>query len=159
MDDILSKPYRIKELEETVAQWLAPGNGVASAGAPQREREPFAEVDEDADREAPVDLRQLDEMRASLKGEFRSLVAAYIGSMAEMLASLPRAGQIGDLAAIERCGHGIKSTSQNVGAWRLAEMGAHLEQQAHSNSVDRLEAQIEAMRREFEGVRDRLLAP
>jgi len=145
MDDFLAKPFGIQALKQMLERWLH-GEDVR----PEPQAPPM--VDERAGG-ATVDLQALNVLRELLEDEFEQLLPSYLENIDEMLGKLPAAHERGELTEVERYAHSIKSASQNLGAWPLAELGKRLERQAHEHDLHQVPEQVEAMRRELEKVR------
>jgi len=86
------------------------------------------------------------------------LVDTYLDDALVQLADLERAGAAGDVAGMVRPAHSLKSNSDNVGAVALTSICRALENDARAGSVPDAVDRIGAARREFEAVRDGLLA-
>jgi len=86
------------------------------------------------------------------------LVDTYLDDALVQLADLERAGAASDVAAMVRPAHSLKSNSDNVGAGALTSIDRGLENDARAGSVPDAVDRIAGARREFEAVRDGLLA-
>jgi HPt (histidine-containing phosphotransfer) domain-containing protein len=72
-----------------------------------------------------VDLEVVDELRESTGDDMefvRELVATYVEESAGNIAALEAAMAAGDLGAVVRPSHTLKSSSASVGAMRLSEL-------------------------------------
>lgn len=86
------------------------------------------------------------------------LVDTYLADATDQLAALDEAVAAGDVAAITRPAHSLKSSSANVGAASLSELGRTLEEGSRSGALADPAALVGAARREFAAVRASLLA-
>jgi HPt (histidine-containing phosphotransfer) domain-containing protein len=86
------------------------------------------------------------------------LIDTFLDDAAQQLESLHGAGEAGDVAAIVRPAHSLKSNSMNVGATVLADQCRALEADARVGQVADMDARIAAVDAEFGAVRDALLA-
>lgn len=132
MDDYLTKPYSLEQLETVLRRWLAP---VAQAVAnPMRAPEMRAAVTaESAAAEHPaaintaflVQMRKLDPDGGM--GLVRKILQAYLESSASLQERLEAALAAGDAETLWRCAHTLKSSSANVGAEVLSVLYKELE--------------------------------
>jgi CheY-like chemotaxis protein len=112
MDDYLTKPASLAALAAALAKWLP----ATDAGA----------ISQDASR-APVDVSALEALVGSDPGVIREFLQAFATSACQSGAELvtaSRAQRLKDAAAIA---HKLKSSARSVGALRLGELCAELE--------------------------------
>jgi len=123
MDDYLSKPVRREALVTTLARWLPldepPQGGPAD--------EPAEAVGTDLEPAMIAQLRSLD---AGHPGFLRELVENFAADSAELVASLPAQVAARDGDAVRIAAHRLKGTAANLGAKRLSEACAALEEAA-----------------------------
>jgi CheY-like chemotaxis protein/HPt (histidine-containing phosphotransfer) domain-containing protein len=123
MDDYLSKPVRREALVTTLARWLPldepPQGGPAD--------EPAEAVGTDLEPAMIAQLRSLD---AGHPGFLRELVENFAADSAELVASLPAQVAARDGDAVRTAAHRLKGTAANLGAKRLSEACAALEEAA-----------------------------
>lgn len=132
MDDYLSKPVSLSELQQAVQKWLDGGRGkVAEVAVTAVGVEPAVE-----DADPVLDLNQLAELREVMQDEFGGLVQSYLESAPAALVQLADAARARDLAALCSGAHSFKSSSANVGARRLAERARRVEHAARSGNLD-----------------------
>jgi HPt (histidine-containing phosphotransfer) domain-containing protein len=149
MDDFIAKPFEMRVLERMLGRWL-PGDALAAQAPAATE---VAARGRDRALDSAVDLKTPGVLRDVLADDFAQLIPAYLVSIGEMPDKLPGAGEQGDLTEVERYAHSIKSASQNLGAWPLAELGERLETQAREKRLEDVSRQAHAMQQEFEKVR------
>lgn len=122
MNDYVAKPIDPEQFLTTIADWLDHGaEPRAEAAAPQ----PAAPEDLPALRAAD----KLEELYSVLPAaSVDELVAAYLDSTLSLHAAIVSAAAAGDLAAVARTAHDLRSTSAQLGANRLAAAAGQLEQ-------------------------------
>jgi signal transduction histidine kinase/CheY-like chemotaxis protein/CHASE3 domain sensor protein/HPt (histidine-containing phosphotransfer) domain-containing protein len=115
MDDYVTKPIRVRELEKTLKKWLV-------------DREAIAETAVDVpvlDPAVIADLRMLD------SGQGPSLIeelgALFLAMVPEKLRAMQAALDRGDSEALRRVAHQMTSSSGNLGAKELSRLCAALE--------------------------------
>jgi PAS domain S-box-containing protein len=115
MDDFLAKPVSLDDLSRMVARWVP---RLLTAGA--------------AESPAPastVDDHRLGALRDDIgdDGVFESLLATYVEELDRRQLALEEAHLRGDLPAVHRIGHALRSTSELVGAEQLARLCREVE--------------------------------
>ena len=132
MDDYLSKPARLEDLEDMLEKWLPQ---VADAGACIPDSQAAA-----ARSTVPVDLRVF----ASLVGDdpavIHELLQDFQTSAAKIAAELLAACAAGETAATGAAAHKLKSSAFSVGAQALGELCAEIEQAVKAGQLDALPA-------------------
>jgi HPt (histidine-containing phosphotransfer) domain-containing protein len=132
MDAYLSKPFTIRALAECLARFApAAGRSVAASG----DAPPPVEARRAAPAEAALDADVVGSLRELAGGNeaiLTKIMAAFRDHAPPRMASLEDALGRGDLAATALEAHALKSPSRNVGALRLAELCAAVEQQARA---------------------------
>jgi signal transduction histidine kinase/DNA-binding response OmpR family regulator len=151
MDDYISKPVRLEDLEEALERWIPKGrNGVQAEpeevpGLDQSSPESPAldpEVTERLRSLAAVDPTVLDEIHESfLTGAIRYLEA------------LREAARAGDPDALAKAAHAFKGASGNIGASHTCEICRQLELLGNSRSVAGAGELIQFLEREIERVK------
>ena len=138
MDDYLSKPFSLEQLQATLRRWLD------SEKSQQQQQEQPA-------REARVDREVLDRVNGLAPGDggalVRKVIATYLEDAPRRVRALTEALGRGDTEAVASAAHSLKSASANVGALILAESCSALEAFARASSIEhasRLVAEIEA---------------
>jgi PAS domain S-box-containing protein len=145
MDDYVAKPIRVEELVAALdrsgpRRQPAPPEG--PAGPPESVGAPVA---------AAIDRAALDRLTASMGGAF---VAELIDTFAEdahaLIAALRRALPASALDDFRRASHSLKSTSESLGATRLATLARELEMSARAGSLDGAEGRLRQITEEYE---------
>ena len=118
MDDFLSKPLRLMELDRMVAKWLA------QAAAPSQP---------EADRPTPArvlaiwDANVLSEMTGENPALHRRLLEKFLLNADMQLQTLVVSTDAGEFAAVADLAHALKSASRMVGALHLGDLCEQLE--------------------------------
>jgi HPt (histidine-containing phosphotransfer) domain-containing protein len=130
MDDYLSKPFSIHQLEEVLRRWLPatpPGDDLH------------------------VDSRVLEDLLNQTGGGpdlLRSLIGAYLRDAPARLAAIHDGMARGDAAAVARAAHAFKSGNANLGASGLAEMCRRLEAHCRAGATAGAEPLVEQIHEE-----------
>ena len=125
--DYLSKPVSITDLGATLSRWTRSNDALPERAAP-------SSFDTDQIKALIDDLGDVDVV-CQILDAFLEMVPQYRTSARDGLAN-------GDIAAVRRCAHTLKSTAAMLGANELADACAALEQSA-SNQSERLPGLVE----------------
>jgi two-component system sensor histidine kinase/response regulator len=143
MDDYLAKPFTREELKRMLQHWLPNASDAIGAASVRPEKT--------ADGSGCLDPAVLDAIRALDAGRGEQIVArvvaSYLGTLEPQLAKLRDAVGRGDAHGWSEAAHGLKSSSANVGARRLAALARTLEECGRAGrreGVDALVAEVEA---------------
>lgn len=86
-----------------------------------------------------IDYKRLDLVRTVQCGGrqdvFAHLLSLYLQDSQRLMATLRRAVQEGDADLLDHTAHRFKSSSATLGAWRLAEFCAKLEEMGRTNTL------------------------
>jgi CheY-like chemotaxis protein/HPt (histidine-containing phosphotransfer) domain-containing protein len=157
MDDYMSKPFTRARLASALMRWLPQDTGLpegtmpdASQAAPPR-TESSAVPDD-----GPLNPRALDAIRC-LPGAngatlVNKVVHAYLDDTPIRLAQMQAAARAGDAEALRKAAHGMKSSSANVGAERLAVLCKELEAIGRRGTVDGAQHMLEDAAKELNRV-------
>ena len=118
MDDYVSKPVAFEELAATLGRWapLVGGPAASARTAP-----------------APLDGRVVDELRALDQpgsGFLHGVIGLFLDTTPARLEALAAAARGGDAAGLRALAHGLRSSCGNVGARRMHDLCADIEQRA-----------------------------
>jgi CheY-like chemotaxis protein/HPt (histidine-containing phosphotransfer) domain-containing protein len=131
MDDYLSKPLRIQELQPMLAKWLAPRTPAPRAPAPAPA--PAAQAPDTA----PVwDSLALGELVGPDRAMQQRLLAKFLVNARAQVTELQRACEARDGPRVSRLAHPLKSSCRTVGAMRLGELCQRLEVSALAGDGD-----------------------
>ncbi|MCU7827939.1 MAG: response regulator [Candidatus Thiodiazotropha sp. (ex Myrtea sp. 'scaly one' KF741663)] len=144
MDDYLSKPVKPSQLENMLRQWLPmeealPG-GVVDQTAPMVEAVPeshqaAADVTQATSdfgveimgSHGVIDRSVLKELYEIMEEDFVSIIESYLKSAPGLMHGIRDAVKSGDMDALVKSAHPLKSSSANVGAMELSVLARDLE--------------------------------
>ena len=150
-DDYLSKPFRQSQLLAMLTKRLssrteaAAGDDTAPAGGVPLSPAVFDAV---LDAGALERLRELDP-----KGENKLIarvIKAYDSSSARLMPQLEDARRAGDHAGVRHVAHTLKSSSASIGAMKLSQLCADIENKIRTNQLENLDPLVDAMHAEVE---------
>jgi PAS domain S-box-containing protein len=138
MDGYLSKPARLAQLKSTIERWLLP---VPSA----------AKTDESSVRtqatEMPADLRVLTDLVGDDPRVLRKILETFCARTAHSVQELAQGHANGALQTLADIGHQLKSSARSIGALRLGQICADIEEAAmdpqRASELSRLLASFE----------------
>jgi PAS domain S-box-containing protein len=145
MDDFVSKPVALEELQRVLGRWVRrpPQSGPA-------------------DEEPSLDRTALDDLRGlAADGSGRVLdevVRLFLSRVPQRLASMTEAARAGDAATLENLAHALKTSCANVGARRMSALCERLEEAGRSGALAEVPGWLEAATRELAVVRRELEA-
>ena len=150
MDDYVSKPVGREELEAVLSRWISrPEDG------------PPVQNDEDPGPPV-VDLSVLESRRGPQKGwepdKLARIVDLFVEDVPIQLAAIRRAVKRGEAQEVEEKAHMLKGGSGYMGAARMAQMCARLEEIGASGELSRVPEMLDAIEMEFGRVRPALTA-
>ncbi len=169
MDDYLSKPFSMKQLDSVLSRWLPqdavgfvpsgqtapasdPGPVVPSSPAEQPARSAAARL-RDASH---LDLGYIDSIRMldphGQKKLLHTVVTKYIEEAPGLLAAIQHAASTSDMEGLFKKAHYLKSSSANLGAVKLAEQCKLLEYIGRNNSAMEDTALLTRLESEFNAV-------
>ena len=162
MDDYISKPVRLEELEQVLERWIpqrVKDSASQESGEPERQIEHFSipnsqnsnpltpdiyhlsnplkgspSVPEHLN-EAPVDLEFLSELSRGDTEFLRELLQVFLEDALVYLEELKNALAAGDCATLARRAHQLKGSSATVAIYEMPEIAAQLERQAEENQL------------------------
>jgi two-component system, sensor histidine kinase and response regulator len=148
MDDYIAKPVKREDLDSVLERWIP-------------RQEPPAQGDGDPGSPA-VELSVLESRRGPQKeGEpdkLARIVGLFIEDVPIQLAAIRRAAERGESQEVEEKAHMLKGGSGYMGAARMAQMCARLEQLGASGDLAPVPELLDAIEREFGRVRPALSA-
>jgi CheY-like chemotaxis protein len=143
MDDYLSKPFRQEQLRSMVERWLDDQAGAGAAAAAAAGTPPAAPLDVSV----LETIRELD--RQGSAEVLKNVIDIFFRETPPLLQALHQAASQGDVAALQRTAHSLKSGSANLGARRLAELCRVLEASARSGDLARAPLQVAEIEAEY----------
>ncbi|MBN2004854.1 MAG: response regulator [Anaerolineae bacterium] len=151
MNDYLTKPIRVPQLIAALNRAQAPG--AAGLEPP----EPVAPVAKHTPQPLSLDTQVLRNLYASLGrkagAKLTSLVAVFHESAARLLDEMQQALEHGQVEALHRAAHTLKSTSATIGAEALATLARTLEDATCDAIPENAAALAAAARTEYEQMR------
>ncbi len=141
MDDYLSKPFTAQSLSSMLVRWLPRADTGVAASTPAAVPPPALHGQaETADAEPAINPRALDSIR-QLPGANGALLVgkvidAYLADTPARLAQMHAATDADNADALRKAAHGMKSSSANVGAERLAALCKDLEMLGRSGTLE-----------------------
>ncbi|MBA2269066.1 MAG: PAS domain S-box protein [Chthoniobacterales bacterium] len=156
MDDYIPKPVKTEDLDEVLRCWVSSAQDTEPAPAP--------DMDEDrSDSRGPIDQSMLERLRdLQEEGEpdlLAELVEMFLPDASARLKTLRGAVKRGDERFVERAAHTLKGSALNMGAVRMSEICAELEEVGRSGDLvralqllDQLDAEFSRVSRELSKV-------
>lgn len=138
MDDYIPKPVKPDELQEALERWLPDEGG------------------------PPLDPATLENLR-ELAGEedpdlVSELVEMYLEDAPRRIEEIRRALHAGDAHALAQAAHTLKGSSGNMGATRVQELAAGLQEAGDSGDLSGAEEKLASLERAFDRAKEALLA-
>ena len=129
MDDYLSKPLRMAELEPMLAKWLP-----ASDDSTATVTSPLAPLAEGQPPEKPIwDANALKELVGDNPALCSRLLQKFLKNAHAQVKALNDAEQAGNLQILAEVAHPLKSAARSVGAFELAELCQRIETAANDS--------------------------
>ncbi len=151
MDDYVSKPAKSEKLDEVLRRWIkreTPGPSLPVSDNTSAKKEESVD---------PVDFRVIEGLRElQNEGEpdlLTELVEMFLSDVSSRLASLREAVETEDAQAVEQIAHALKGSCGNMGASRMAELCAELQDVGASGDLSRAPGLLEGTEAEFDRVR------
>jgi signal transduction histidine kinase/DNA-binding response OmpR family regulator len=151
MDDYISKPVRVKELQAALERW---GQRVVSATAETANKPQPASGVSVLDPHVLAELRSL-----QAEGEpdpLKEMSAIYLRSAPARVAALQEASRQGDVSTLVWTAHSLKGSSGIFGAHRLVELCASIEERSRAGILNDVATLVEQVAVEFTAVRAEL---
>ena len=181
MDDYISKPVRLEDLEAALLRWVPnrrTGEPLLERSADPAKMEdgrwktgaaishipyPISHLTAAASCPPPqptnpaVDPVVTERLRslaqATSPSVLNEIYQAFLGSAVDYLPALRQAVQAGDSEALSRTAHALKGASANIGGHTLAELCRQLETLGHSRSVAEADQLLGRVESEFARVK------
>jgi len=157
MDDYLSKPVRLDDLEALLRRWIGPHVGRQEPEEPSpTPAVPF--------RSSPspqlesIDLAVLDRLKA-ISGEgdrfVSDLLSMFLLDLPGRLAEVERAVTEGNGELLRQVAHTLKGAARNIGASLLAELCAEVESLADRSQIHRAGGRVLVLKEEAARLEER----
>ena len=150
MDDYVSKPIRVPDLQAALVRCASGQNGRRTA----QPETPAATLD-DAVVLDPAPLAELREVLDD-RDTVDALINSYRSGSGGLIATLRAAASSGDTKTLHRAAHTLKGQSGSVGARRVEIVSRHLEELARSGDLHETAALLAQLENEFARARDAL---
>jgi CheY-like chemotaxis protein len=134
MDDYLTKPFTLHQLQALLARWTS-GGVVASAPLSEPERPP-APARVVIDETAWASIRAL--QRPDRPNILHKTLTLYLTHSQLLVEQLQQASGTQDLSPVQAAAHTLKSSSAQLGAQHLAELCKELEAACRAGASDQL---------------------
>ena len=153
MDDYLAKPVKLEHLKAMLARWIP------SQTTCNEQKEPVSSETREQDPDC-VDAAVLDDLRQLdiSCGLLSTLITHFLKDGPTRLAALQDALQQGDAGALARVAHELNGASGNLGVRRMRQICIELQALGKAKDLTRAGALLAQLVREFELVRQRLMA-
>ena len=152
MDDYISKPVRLEDLEAALARWV-PGNGnvIESGPASAPPAAPPEAITPALDPAVTARLRELAAATdPSVMGEIHE---AFLSSAVDYLAAIREGAATNDAEGLRKAAHAFKGGGANIGAQHLAELCRQLEALGEAGRVGDAVKCLEQLEQEFARVK------
>lgn len=150
MNDFLSKPYTMAQLESIFSRWLSTNNANLSS-----KQSPLAT--NDASAEMKVDVLNLEKLTAlnqydsdGSAGLTKRMIAIYRTATPEQMAQIEQAIQASDGKTLHRAAHTLKSSAAHVGAEKLSDLCQQLEDYGRNEQIDEAQNMLEKTQQAYE---------
>ena len=148
MDDFLSKPYRLAQLQAILARWLP-------AAQPVKAAEAAPAVQQDSPASAPaINLDVLEALREldpdGGMGLACEIMRTFLASAPQRVDHIEQAIASGDSESLGQAAHALKSSSANVGAELLSGLYKQLELMGRERRIDDARSLLDVVRKEHQ---------
>lgn len=152
MDDFLSKPYTLDQLQQKILQWLPQEKG----NPMNTEKSKSMAIKPDSSTVPvlnPVRLEQIRELDPTGESNLlQKILQAFLDSADNSLQQLELAILHNDTESLRQSAHTLKSSSGNIGAESLSAIFKQLEIDGRSGELTRAKALQENMRSHYQSV-------
>lgn len=171
MDDYLSKPFSLDQLDAALARWLKDGpDGISSpsddsdgTSSPSPMKESPASAALEPLDSAVIDKKALDNI-LMLLGEsnydlLSKMLTTYLDHSNGLVSNFINAVELNDQQGIKTSVHSLKSSSANVGALGLADLCRRMETEVRGGlqSAGKLQLEIEAEYRKVRAALEKII--
>lgn len=142
MDDYMSKPAPLSQLQELLERWLPkPSPNADPAAEPPSAMRPLST--------GPVDIQVLRGLVGDDPQLIREFLQAFRSSAARIAQEVEQAYRAGSAAKTVAAVHKLKSAARSVGAMALGDLCADMEQVGAAGQIDALALAFEHFKREM----------
>jgi CheY-like chemotaxis protein len=152
MDDYISKPVRLEDLEAALARYVS-GNGNVVESRP-KSAPPAAPPEALAPALDPAVTARLRELAAATNPSIlQEIYEVFLSSAVDYLAAIRDGAAANDAEGLRQAAHAFKGASANIGAQHLAEVCRQLEALGETGRVDGAFQRWEQLEQEFARVK------
>lgn len=151
MDDYLAKPVGLEQIDSMLRKWLPQTARSVKGAAGQR---PAGSLTMAIDQGVLDGIRELE--GGCNDSLLNQLIDIFLSDTPARISELRKAVLEDDPHKLYLAGHSLKSSSNNIGARRLADLAAGLEEAGRSGSAGGASAMLEALEQEYRAVSDQL---
>lgn len=156
MDDFMTKPFSLQDIEARIGRASSTNHGshnthgrsAATELAPQGLEAPVEKRTEVFDYTAIQSIQDVE--RQTGRNILDSIFNGYTEQMTDKLQELENQIGINEFAAIPKTAHAIKSMSANIGAKKIAILGAEIETADMEVETENLENQCKILRQHYQ---------
>ena len=159
MDDFLSKPVKLADLEVALFKWIPQERWKDKNGPEEKTLEPFTETTQ-SDHQAkplmklaPLDFKVIEDLRALGEEDdpefFQSVVEQFFEDAPTHIQTIHRAVNEKDILALTSAAHTLKGSARNMGAKPLSELCLLLEEHSREGQITGLGPLLAALDAEF----------
>jgi len=160
MDDYISKPFSLLQIEKVLSIWLPKELRQDEAFSPPKALQ--TDITKNDTDEELINRKALDNIRAlQPEGEpdiLSRIISIYLEDTPNQMDNLYRALRNKDLREVRSIAHSLKSSSANLGAIALSALFKDLEHKAHTNTLERGMEDFVAAQEEYQKIIDPLMA-
>jgi signal transduction histidine kinase/DNA-binding response OmpR family regulator len=157
MDDYLAKPFKTESLLHIIKSWVEPSTTMTIATD-----ETAMAAESAITVDSAINALTLEAIRDLVpngdKEFLQRIISLYLSNANTLLQSLEQALSTGELDTIRSASHTLKSSSNQVGADRLAELCREVENEARNHRYDASGKMLERIQQEFANTRAALNA-
>ena len=145
MDDFVRKPFSLEALQGAIQRNIG-DSGRSEVAVPEGTRPALAAVGTRLDREAIAALEAL--RRPGKPNIARRVIDSFVASTPSLIDRMLEDLAIGDVEAVRRAAHSIKSTSATLGARKLEEEARSLERRVAEDDAAALATSVRDLKEE-----------
>ncbi len=145
MDDYVAKPIRTADLVAAIKRTPSHAGAARPVSAAADDAPPVVD---------PTVLARLAESMGGDEAFVAELIEGFVADSPDLVAAARRGLEAGDAGEVRRAAHTLKSNAATFGAHGLADRSRSLEAAATHGALDEGQAQLEAMARELDLVRE-----
>lgn len=155
MDDYISKPVQLEDLEAALARWI-PGDG-SIAQSEQKSIPPAVSSELSSPALDPAVTERLRALAvATDPSVLREIHDAFLASAVDYLAAMRDGAAGNDAGGLRKAAHALKGAGANIGAQRLTELCRQLEALGETGRVDGVIKRLEQLEQEFARVKSEI---